>query len=277
MRENVRMKVMAMVLIIAVALTEPLSIPLIGNIEVANAATVKISESILTMKVAETTTLKVTGTNSKVTWRSSNENVATVTSKGVVTAQSIGTANITATIGEKNYICTITVIPLGNPYLTTTDLKEIQLANLSFVIPNIYEVSGDEIKDTYIANLTIPDSKSGMLVLADKTGKKASSYVDVAASLEDVNLEDLQESMDATYGSGVALVSDFSTFAYEAKNGTKSFGYSYMLTKESVACRMISYKLSIDDYYLQIIAISYDGYDIRSHAECLIDSLMYIE
>ncbi len=42
--------------------------------------------------------LKVTGTNDKVTWSSSNTNVATVNSKGKVTAKGPGSAKITASV-----------------------------------------------------------------------------------------------------------------------------------------------------------------------------------
>ena len=45
----------------------------------------------------------------KVTWSSSNESVCTVDENGKVTAVAVGTAVITAKIGDKNVTCTITV------------------------------------------------------------------------------------------------------------------------------------------------------------------------
>ena len=47
-----------------------------------------------------------------VTWTSDNEVVATVDSNGKVTAESVGTATITATAGDKSATCTITVKPI---------------------------------------------------------------------------------------------------------------------------------------------------------------------
>ena len=45
-----------------------------------------------------------------VTWSSSNESIASVDSTGKVTGKKIGTATITATVGEKNATCTINVV-----------------------------------------------------------------------------------------------------------------------------------------------------------------------
>jgi hypothetical protein len=278
MMKSIKMKVMVIALVLAVAVTAPVTVPFTGNVAVAEAATVKISESKLTMEIAATTTLKVTGTKSKVTWKSSNEKVASVTSKGVVTAQSEGTAKITATVNKKNYTCTVTVIPGPNPYQTTADFQEIQMAGLSFVVPKVYELSGDEVaEDSYKATLSLPDSKSSITVIANVTGEKASPYADVAKSFKTLTAKELQKSMDTTYGAGMSEVSEFNTFAYESQNGTTSFAYSFLLTTETVSgSRMISYNLSIDDYTIEVISLDVEGYDIYVDAEYLIDSLMYL-
>jgi hypothetical protein len=278
MMKSIKMKVMVIALVLAVAVTAPVTIPFTGNVAVAEAATVKISESELTMEIAATTTLKVTGTKSKVTWKSSNKKVASVTSKGVVTAQSVGTAKITATVNKKNYTCTVTVILGPNPYQVTADYQEIQMAGLSFVVPSAYEVSGDEVsKGSYQATLSVPNSKSSITVIANFTGEKASSYKDVAASFKTLTAKEVQKSMDATYGAGTSEVSDFNTFAYESQNGTTSFAYSFLLTTDTVSgSRMISYNLSIDDYTIEVISLDVEGYDIYVDAEYLIDSLMYL-
>ncbi len=278
MKKSIKMKVLAIALVLSVALTGPVTVPFIGNVAVAQAATVKISESKLTMEIAATTTLKVTGTKSKVTWKSSNKKVASVTNKGVVTAQSVGTAKITATVNKKNYTCTVTVVLGPNPYQVTADYQEIQMAGLSFVAPSAYEVSGGEVsKGSYKATLSVPNSLSNITVIANVTGKKASSYDDVAASLKSLNAKELQKKMDATYGAGTSEVSDFNTFAYESQNGTTSFAYSFLLTTETVTgSRMISYNLSIDDYNIEVITLDVEGYDIYVDAEYLIDSLMYL-
>ena len=67
-----------------------------------------------TLGVKEKFTLKATvkpsnATNRKVKWTTSKSSVATVNSKGVVTAKKKGTAKITATADGKKAACTITV------------------------------------------------------------------------------------------------------------------------------------------------------------------------
>jgi len=67
-----------------------------------------------TLGVKEKLTLKATvtpsnATSKKVTWKSDKKSVATVSSKGVVTAKKTGTAKITATAGGKKATCKITV------------------------------------------------------------------------------------------------------------------------------------------------------------------------
>lgn len=80
------------------------------------AGKVKLNKSSTTLYVGKTTTLKVSGASKNVKWSSSNKVIATVSSKGKVTARKKGTAIITARVGKKAYKCKVTV---KNPYLNT--------------------------------------------------------------------------------------------------------------------------------------------------------------
>lgn len=77
---------------------------------------VTVSPTEATLEIGDTETLKVTvtpanATNKKVTWSSSNDKIASVNAKGVVTAVAAGTATITVTTedGEKTATCEVTV------------------------------------------------------------------------------------------------------------------------------------------------------------------------
>ena len=72
-------------------------------------AAVKINKKSATLPVAKTLQLKISGTKKKVTWKSSNKNIASVSAKGLVTAKKNGTVTIKATVNKKKYSCKITV------------------------------------------------------------------------------------------------------------------------------------------------------------------------
>lgn len=81
----------------------------------AEAATVKLNKTKLTLYTGDSYTLKVKGTSSKVKWSSNKKSIATVSSKGKVTAIKAGKVKITAKAGTKKLRCTVTVKkrPLG--------------------------------------------------------------------------------------------------------------------------------------------------------------------
>ena len=69
-----------------------------------------VTEKTLYIKGKDTVTLKAdTNLSDEIIWTSSNEKVAVVSAKGVVTAKAKGTAVITATCGEYTASCTVTV------------------------------------------------------------------------------------------------------------------------------------------------------------------------
>ncbi len=69
-----------------------------------------VTEKTLYVKGKDTVTLKAdTNLSDEIIWTSSNEKVAVVSAKGVVTAKAKGTAVITATCGEYTASCTVTV------------------------------------------------------------------------------------------------------------------------------------------------------------------------
>ena len=61
------------------------------------------------MNPGKSYTLKVNGTKLTPAWRSSNSKIVTVNKKGRITAKKAGTAKITARLGGKKFVCTVTV------------------------------------------------------------------------------------------------------------------------------------------------------------------------
>lgn len=68
-----------------------------------------ISRSNITLEQYDRYTLDVIGTTSKITWRSSNPRVCTVSSSGEVIGRKAGTATITAVVNDKTLSCVVRV------------------------------------------------------------------------------------------------------------------------------------------------------------------------
>jgi hypothetical protein len=77
--------------------------------QTAYAATVKMSKSKVELNVGVSSTLKLIGAKGTIKWASSDNEVASVSKKGKVTAIDAGKATITATNNKKDYKCYVTV------------------------------------------------------------------------------------------------------------------------------------------------------------------------
>lgn len=92
-------------------------------------ADVSINKEVIYVAKGKTAKLRITGTTKKASWTSSNKEIATVTSKGVVKGIEKGTVIITAKVGTKTYKCKVYVqIPkLSAQKVTVTQGKKYQL------------------------------------------------------------------------------------------------------------------------------------------------------
>lgn len=119
---------MAVALASAITLVIPVTMPPSATTAMVSAATMKLSNKKLTLVAGKTKTLKVTGTKASVKWSSSDKSVATVSSKGKVTAKKHGKATITAKVGSKKLTCKVTVKAFEEETLTFN-------SGVNFVIP----------------------------------------------------------------------------------------------------------------------------------------------
>ena len=97
-----------------------------------------------TLSSGETVQLKIAGTNKKITWKSSNSSIATVSKKGVVTAISPGKATITGSFKENGYICeTYCKITVSSPWMSEKDLSKYYNVDFSADKSDMIYISGD--------------------------------------------------------------------------------------------------------------------------------------
>ena len=108
MKHNIK-KLLSYILTFALVIS--LTASLAASASAAPKSKPKLSKTKVTMNVGKKTTLKVKNVSKSATikWKSSNKKVATVSSKGKVTAKKAGTAKITATVNGKKCTCKVTV------------------------------------------------------------------------------------------------------------------------------------------------------------------------
>jgi len=117
----------------------------LGEIEIyynpdsINATGVKLNKSNISITVISTETLIATviptnSINQNVSWTSSNPNVSTVSENGVVTAVSIGTANITAITADGGFVanCVVSVTPVTQELFLSSNLNNDDSQNWEF-------------------------------------------------------------------------------------------------------------------------------------------------
>ena len=75
----------------------------------ANAAKVKLNKTSLNLTVGERYQLKLKNTEETIKWKSADKTIVSVTKKGKVAAKKVGKTKITAKVGEKKYVCKVTV------------------------------------------------------------------------------------------------------------------------------------------------------------------------
>lgn len=75
----------------------------------SSAVKATLNKSVVSLVKGHSTTLCVNGTNQKITWSSADESIATVSKRGKVTAQKLGTTIISASFGKSTLKCEVTV------------------------------------------------------------------------------------------------------------------------------------------------------------------------
>lgn len=118
--------------------------------------TLKISKTNATIYVRKTLKLAVTGTDDAIEWVSDDVNVATVTSKGVVTGKAKGTATIYANVNGEEFSCDIVV----KAYTNSAKAKN---AYISFLNSSV----SDKYFSNYFALIDIDRDGTEELILGD--------------------------------------------------------------------------------------------------------------
>lgn len=187
---------------------------------------IRLDHSDLTLKPGETTVLTATviphnATNKRVTWRSSNPSVATV-SEGVITAVSLGTTEITAETEDRGFraISKVTVaVPTAKPSITSAEITaENELIITFSIVTNqsgeladraavdaVIDWGGKSLGANYKGSWSVINGKSVLTItILDVTGRNLAAG-DTIMIKRAANVRDESNTSDAT--DAVAVVS----------------------------------------------------------------------
>ncbi len=101
--------------------------------ELASSATVKLNKTTLSLNEGENFKLELKGATGKITWKSFNTSIATVSKDGIVQGVAAGSTTIMATRNKKKYACAVTVKHVPTPE---------ELASANFTIDSYETAQG---------------------------------------------------------------------------------------------------------------------------------------
>ena len=223
---------------------------------------VSLSKSKLTLAVGATHTLVATvmpanATDDDVTWESEDEDIAKVSSKGVVTGLKTGTVEITAYAGDYSDTCTVTVsnesIAVKSVGLNTNKLN--LAVNKTYQLSPVFNPDDATNTDVYWSSSApgvVAVDTNGLLtaknvgtatitVMADDGGFKAQCEVIVSAStasFSDISGNWAKENIEQLYNLGFITGYSDSTFK---PNATISRGeFASILMRILANCKNIT-------------------------------------
>ncbi len=206
-----------------------------------------LSAKKMTLEAGKSKTLKVTGTNQKVTWKSSDNSIASVSRKGVVKAKKTGKAVITAVCGKKKLNCKVTV----NTSYNALARAMRSYAGKNFTFKNVergkkcrlYAKSAVEIDDVSSNAYTVMAEMQPYIQLEKNNKKVELSYkmdatfleligYDPAFSCPNYTIFTSNQKMDVVYQFGDSIINyDYSRGCYVGMQKTYSTIFKYPKVK----------------------------------------------
>lgn len=222
---------------------------------VAEAATVKLNTTKKVLLVSQTYTLKVKGTSKKVKWSSSKKTVATVTSKGKVTAKKAGKAVISAKVAGKTYKCTITVS--NDKYLIKAPFtgKRTTFGTCSVVIPKAWQTSTTASGDITVYIITPSKTQNNPNITVNQIALPGASNDDYESYKNLLTLQTTEEALEqqfnAMYSTESTDVTNL-TFADKTYDCGKVVVMSYNVEFEGYSLYQEIYTLFAKDTMTQL-------------------------
>ena len=175
----------------------------------------KLNKTAVTLKVGQTYQLKLSGTNQKITWKSSNSKIVTVNKAGKLFAKSAGNATITAQVNGIRFVCKVKIqkkAAPAKPAPTAAPAKPAPTAAPAKPTPTVAPKPGIKLKNHILSK-----------------GKKAS---DGSVKIE-LNTHDESKKIDMDLGglgsssSMQVSVDEYRSITYIPKNNSFKFYFRF--------------------------------------------------
>lgn len=176
----------------------------------------KLNKTSITLKVGQTYQLKLSGTNQKITWKSSNSKIVTVNKTGKLFAKSAGNATITAQVNGIRFVCKVKIqkkAAPAKPAPTAAPAKPAPTAAPAKPTPTVAPKPGIKLKNHILSK-----------------GKKAS---DGSVKIE-LNTHDESKKIDMDLGglgssssSMQVSVDEYRSITYIPKNNSFKFYFRF--------------------------------------------------
>ena len=176
----------------------------------------KLNKTSVTLKTGQTYQLKLSGTNQKITWKSSNSKIVTVNKTGKLFAKSAGNATITAQVNGIGFVCKVKIqkkAAPAKPAPTAAPAKPTPTAAPAKPTPTVAPKPGIKLKSHILSK-----------------GKKAS---DGSVKIE-LNTHDESKKIDMDLGglgssssSMQVSVDEYRSITYIPKNNSFKFYFRF--------------------------------------------------
>lgn len=163
----------------------------------------KLSATKKTVTAGTSFALKLNGTKRTVKWYTGNKKVATVSQKGVVKTLKAGTVKITAKVGGKAYVCTVTVKAKQNNTNASLD-KAKAATQYNNLIANLKKESNATVKKDTTVSMKLVDYPDILKIMM------GSDFDDLTKDMTDSSSETLKfTNGKATSGNVTTTLSSF--------------------------------------------------------------------
>ena len=208
-------------------------------------ATIDLSATDKTTQLSVTYNPKTSDTKTKITWTSSNPNIASVSTSGLVTGKAIGSTVITAeTENGKKATCTVAVIKNITSLTVSASKTTLETGNTMQVTANIQPTDTTEkitwsSKNTGVATVdpstgVVTGKSNGTVEIVAKsstTGKTASVTIKVQTSPQGISLNKTSETLDMSGTKTLQL----SVTAYNPTTSNVNTGITWSSSNSNIA------------------------------------------